>query len=308
MQKPWVPQFEITEQLIRSLITEQFPELSINSLKFFGSGWDNTLYLLNYEYVFRLPHRFEALKWLAIEMHALPELATYCSMPIPIPLFRGKATEEYPYIFYGYKLLPGKSIGNFELNAQAYKKLATNLGLFLKELHGVSLDFAQKKELMSEPAKVDFEFCVVRGLEAFESSIAHDLIPVHFDKNRIKMFIESWVELEVPKKQVILHGDLYARHVLINKMGDIVGIIDWGDLHIGCIGVDLGVVYWMLPLEFHDSFFEVYGAVPNDTLKIAQFRAFYVAIRLLIYGYEMRDDLIMCESLFSIENILKVLS
>lgn len=153
MQQPWVPEVKITEQLVRQLITKQFPELKINSLNLFGSGWDNTLYLLNDEYVFRLPHRTEAIKWLATEMNALPDLAGYLPVLIPVPLFRGKPTQEYPFIFYGYELLPGKSIGNYFLNKDVYKTIAVHLGNFLKTLHSISLDFAQEKKVSTRTGK-----------------------------------------------------------------------------------------------------------------------------------------------------------
>ena len=308
MQQPWVPQVNITQELVATLICQQFPELKINSLKLFGSGWDNTLYLLNDEYVFRLPHRKEAIKWLFTELNALPDLVEYLSVSIPVPLFIGKPTQEYPFIFYAYKLLPGKSFGNFSLTKDSYKTLAVDLGLFLKKLHGLSLDFAQEKKLTPEPAKIDFKYCVARALEALQIIIKYNLLPEYLDKNKINDFIKSWDILEISKDQVIVHGDLYARHVLINQAGTILGIIDWGDLHVGAAGIDLGIVYWMLPLEYHQEFFKVYGIVfLNDTLKIAQFRAFYVALRLLVYGHEMHDKLIMYESLFCIENVLKAL-
>lgn len=165
----------------------------------------------------------------------------------------------------------------------------------------------KKKKLAPEPAKTDFKYCVVQAFQALQVVDEHNLLPVNYDKNNIKNFIESWHLLDLPKEHVIVHGDLYARHVLLNEAGKIVGIIDWGDLHVGCAGIDLGIIYWMLPLEYHQDFFKVYGAVLNETLKIAQFRALYVALRLLVYGHEMHDELIMRESLFCIENVLKAL-
>lgn len=43
------------------------------------------------------------------------------------------------------------------------------------------------------------------------------------------------------KKKKVLHGDLYARHLLIQN-GKIAGIIDWGDMHIGDVAVDLAIL------------------------------------------------------------------
>ena len=38
---------------------------------------------------------------------------------------------------------------------------------------------------------------------------------------------------------VLVHGDFYSRHVLVDETGGMAGVIDFGDLHVGHPAVDL---------------------------------------------------------------------
>lgn len=56
-----------------------------------------------------------------------------------------------------------------------------------------------------------------------------------------------WIELVGdptrydPVQPVIVHGDLYAAHLLFGGSGKVTGVIDWGDVHLGDPAVDLSV-------------------------------------------------------------------
>lgn len=50
-----------------------------------------------------------------------------------------------------------------------------------------------------------------------------------------------------------LHGDLYARHLLVDR-GRLIGVIDWGDLMAGDPAVDLTVAVTFLPRAARASF------------------------------------------------------
>jgi aminoglycoside phosphotransferase (APT) family kinase protein len=71
----------------------------------------------------------------------------------------------------------------------------------------------------------------------------------------------------------VVHGDLYARHLLLDQRNRLCGVIDWGDVHYGLSAVDLSVVHMMIPVEFHDEFFTAYGAVDERTWRFARYRA-----------------------------------
>jgi hypothetical protein len=49
----WKPEIEVSEEFARGLLARQFLELSVHSLKPMGTGWDNTVFLVNDIWVFR---------------------------------------------------------------------------------------------------------------------------------------------------------------------------------------------------------------------------------------------------------------
>ena len=46
-----------------------------------------------------------------------------------------------------------------------------------------------------------------------------------------------------------VHGDLYARHLLLDDHKKLCGVIDWGDVHLGDRALDLSIAYSFLPAE-----------------------------------------------------------
>src|SRR4051794_29331785 len=54
---PWTAENAITDDLARTLIEAQFPQLAPVSIRLLGAGWDNSALLINEEFVFRFPRR-----------------------------------------------------------------------------------------------------------------------------------------------------------------------------------------------------------------------------------------------------------
>ena len=44
--------------------------------------------------------------------------------------------------------------------------------------------------------------------------------------------------------QLICHGDLHVRHLLVDSAGRATGVIDWGDLCLADPAVDLSIAYF----------------------------------------------------------------
>ncbi|MGK5507695.1 phosphotransferase [Brevibacillus formosus] len=58
----------------------------------------------------------------------------------------------------------------------------------------------------------------------------------------------------ISTREVLLHGDLHVKNMLVDEAGQISGIIDWGDLNVGHPGADLNVVYSFLPAQAASHF------------------------------------------------------
>src|ERR1700730_579854 len=102
----WDADWEVSDELVHKLIYGQFPQLSSKRIQRLGYGWDNTVYLVGGEYVFRFPRRKIAIDLLRMEGNILPKLTDYITIPYSKPLFYGEGNSDYPAPFLGYSYLP----------------------------------------------------------------------------------------------------------------------------------------------------------------------------------------------------------
>ena len=73
--KPWSPERVVSVELARELIEAQFPQLSPARVAALGEGWDNSVFSVNGEWVFRFPRRQIAVPLIERELRVLPALA-----------------------------------------------------------------------------------------------------------------------------------------------------------------------------------------------------------------------------------------
>ena len=86
---------------------------------------------------------------------------------------------------------------------------------------------------------------------------------------------------------------------------ELVGIIDWGDLHVGDRAIDLAVAHSFLPASAHKIFREAYGGVSEETWELAKVRAVYSCQLLALYGHHAKDPDILREGLRGLGEIKK---
>ena len=86
-------------------------------------------------------------------------------------------------------------------------------------------------------------------------------------------------------------------------MHDLVGVIDWGDIHVGDPAIDLAIVHSFLPTSAHAKFREVYGKISEETWSLALLRAIYSSTLLILYGHHSKDPVIFREGLRSLKII-----
>src|SRR5262249_51211727 len=103
----------------------------------------------------------------------------------------------------------------------------------------------------------------------------------------------------------LLHGDLYARHLLLDESDHLAAVIDWGDVCIGDPAVDLSIVYTFLPPGARDAFWAEYGFADEAT----RCRARHVGlarygIQLLAYAADVGDTDLAVESAAALSNTL----
>jgi aminoglycoside phosphotransferase (APT) family kinase protein len=87
----------------------------------------------------------------------------------------------------------------------------------------------------------------------------------------------------------VVHGDLYARHLLLDEKKNLCGAIDWGDLHVGDPALDLAIALTTLPQSALPMFLSAYGNVDRTAWERATYRAIYHSVLVAHYGHAAGD-------------------
>ena len=160
---------------------------------------------------------------------------------------------------------------------------------------------------------------IARGLErnGFGKVISCEFDPVVYEKARARfadaaaagvfadagVFIAAMERIapyDTPRPAVVVHGDLYARHLLVDDAGALAGVIDWGDVHLGDPALDLAAAKLVLPPTDLDTFLAHYGAVDATTWDRATYRAIHHAALELAYGIDRNDHALIDAARFAL--------
>ena len=98
-----------------------------------------------------------------------------------------------------------------------------------------------------------------------------------------------------------MHGDLHARHVLVDDSGVPTGVIDWGDLCLADRSVDLSIVWSLLPSAARREFEAAYGPIDEATHLRARMLAVHLCASLAVYARAERLQTLEQESLAGLE-------
>lgn len=292
---PWEPDVAMSADHAARLIAAEFPELVPVHLELLGIGWDNTAYLVNENWVFRFPRRQIARDLIEIEARWLPVLAPCLPLPIPVPEYLGKPDETYPYPFCGYRLLAGRTACSGRFTLDDHMANADILAAFLSRLH--SPDTAPKW-LGSAPGDVIARTDLGRRTRVIMERLARLESRVPWVRDRGDAIRSLAQELSGARPRsgrgAWVHGDLYARHLLVDAENRVCGVIDWGDMHRGDIALDLSIAFSFLAPEARVRFCVAYGPVDlcedPDLWQRARFQGLFYGVVLMDYGTETGDS------------------
>ena len=286
MYHPWQADHEIDPITATRLIEAQFPQLMPLTLRLFAEGWDNRAFLVNDRFIFRFPRRNIAVDLLRTEMGVLGELFHHLPLAIPNPVFKGQPNEAFPWPFAGYEMLPGQSACKANLLMAERRRCAVPLARFLASLHGLAPSEALCRQLPGDTLRR----CQIDRLKEKIRNNAEDLSgqlgPQILDHIRRSLSRSFHYE---PRTNVLVHGDLYVRHLLVSGEREICGVIDWGDVHLGDPGLDLSIAWSFLPPDSHTTFRNAYGAIQETTWTFARLRALHYGLVLKKYGQHLED-------------------
>lgn len=262
-----------------SLIAEQFPGLADCPVLPLGEGCDSSAFEVGGRWVFRFPKREDVARALARETALLPRLAARLPLAVPAFEFVGRPGPACPHPFVGYEKLPGAiglgvSPADIDLSA-----VGSALGDFLGELHrfpeeearslGVEIEGpaapgARREQILAE---LEVAAATAEGGEA----------------TRWRGFLmappPAWTG---PPR--LVHNDLGAEHILLDRSGRPSGVIDWGDVALGDPAIDFaGLVHWGGERLAREAL-AAYGTGDRGLLARARWLAACKGVRDIAFG------------------------
>jgi aminoglycoside phosphotransferase (APT) family kinase protein len=301
MERPWSAEHEVSATLARALIEAQFAELAPARVEVLGVGWDNTAFVVNEAYVFRFPRRQIAVNLIEIENRLLPFVAPRLPLPVPVPLFVGRPEERFPWPFGGYRKLAGRTACALALDERQRIQAAEPIAHFLAALHAIPRDEASRRGAGPDAlGRLDVAKLAPLVRQRLEQIARLGLVG---DLRPWASVIDATVVTPSPEALVLLHGDLYARHLLVDAGGQLAGVIDWGDVHVGHPAVDLSIAHGFLPPAAHDGFRRAYGPIDDATWRLARFRALHHAAAVVVFAHDIGDGDLLREGLTALHHL-----
>jgi aminoglycoside phosphotransferase (APT) family kinase protein len=295
----WDAQLVVDAGLARALLSDQFRELPVNTLRLLAEGWDNTVWLVNDEIIFRFPRRAIAIPGIEREIEILPELARLLPLAVPVPSFVGHATA-FAWPFFGAPLLEGVELSDANLTDADRPALAAPLGTFLRALHAPTLLERLGDRLPIDPnhrADMQLRVPMTRArLEELRQIGVWDA--PHPD------WLDDAEVLPPSELTAVTHGDLHVRHLLVDSNGNLTGVIDWGDLGRSDPAIDLVPNWSVLPPHARRVFVDAYGPISESALMRARVLALFLSATLALYARSESLPALERESLAGIERTL----
>jgi aminoglycoside phosphotransferase (APT) family kinase protein len=299
MTHQWTAEQLIEPPMALQLIREQFPMLSAKNIRLLGAGWDNTAYIIDEELIFRFPRREISLPLLEAEWCALPKLASRLPLPIPVPEWKGAPTSHFPWPFIGYRMLPGFTACYANLLEEERAALAEPIAQFLAILHSTPTSELANCHISGDNrTRIDGTLLTAKIDKSFKEL---SLLGLLENEKQLSLVVQNLQQFRAPLNSFVVHGDFYVRHLLVDKNHHLIGVIDWGDIHLGDPAIDLAIAHSFLPTQAHKLFIKAYGEISEETWALAKLRAIYSSTLLILFGYHSNDPTILREGLRSLK-------
>ncbi len=284
-------QIEIDDDLVRRLLTTQFPRWADLPVRYFDSaGTVNAIYRLGDDMYVRLPLQEQWVWHLKTEAKWLPRLAPHLPVTIPTPLAHGEPGEGYPFPWAVYDWIEGESwkLDRVRDPDEATLELARFIEAMWKiETAGGKIPRgAQGLPLRSRDAWV-----------RMTAESARDLIDAD-------ALLDVWEKaLELPDFAGTprwVHSDLLPGNVLIDD-GRLSAVIDFGGVHVGDPALDISAAWKLLSGRSRDVF---RAALDVDDVTWARARGWAIPSVGAIHYYRETNPAMLAFGLHTINEVL----
>lgn len=218
---------ELTAEVVRDVVREQFPELAVATVERLGDGWEHEAYLVDDRVVFRFPRQAgggDDFEW-EEGVHALVSSVIGDIVGIPRITRWGRPSARFPYPFAGHDVIPG--VDASDPRAPRNPALADDIGRVLTRLHAIPAEAAAAAGVdTAEADKADLAAGLVRvrrWIDELPEIRRHAPDPCTW-LDRAPRAPDAY---RGPPR--FIHDDFQMEHVLVSRTtGRLSGIIDWG--------------------------------------------------------------------------------
>jgi aminoglycoside phosphotransferase (APT) family kinase protein len=217
-------------------------------------------------------------------------------LPIPVPRFVGTRSDRFPWPFFGASLLPGCEPADAELDDADRTELGAALGRFLRVLHSPETLAVVDSE-RTLPVDFNRRADMPYQAERTRRRLQELGLPVPAEAETLLAEAET---LPASTSEVLVHGDLHVRHVLVDGNA-IAGVIDWGDVCRGDPSIDLQIAWSLLPADARTRFFDEYGPIDEERRLRSRVFAVGICVMLALYARSVGFASLERESLAGLE-------
>jgi aminoglycoside 2''-phosphotransferase len=235
---------------------------SVRSVRFLGEGWNSRAYLVNDELVFRFPKHRAHWEELNREIAFLAFAADRLPLAAPrylqvIPESRGA-----PHGYAVYRYLPGERLEVQALAAAKRDEAADRIAAFLRALHALRPEPALAALLPQDDAQATAEENRARA----ERDLGPQLTRTEI--HALRRAIDTYFGTPdcFAFHPVVLHADMSGDH-LVERGGDVVGVLDFGDVNRGDADFDFLYLFLDFGAAFAHDVANRYGHPHPDQLE-----------------------------------------
>lgn len=297
----WAADIDVSENLVCTLVSEQFDHLRNLPVRRFAEGWDNVVFTVGDEWLMRLPRRRRAVEGVQREMRCLPFIVAAIPVPVPAPTLQGSASQAYPWPFFGYRKLPGAEACDFRPTREHRFNLAQPIASVLRTLHA-----SPELSVIRDSLPLDIRRIASTERRTWGEARLQALHELREDLpyDKLNSFLAAVGAMSGDESETtVVHGDLHFRHLLIAPDGELSGLIDWGKLHVGNPAIDLQIYWSFFPPEARTAFVDAYGGVGRGQLTVARAVAVWLNAVLLEHALHRGLTAVAVEARMALHNI-----
>jgi aminoglycoside phosphotransferase (APT) family kinase protein len=260
---------QLTEDLARRLVADQFPHYAHLPVRAVAGGWDNEMFRVGDHVAARLPRRQLGADLSGTEHHWLARVGSSWTFAVPLPVAVGEPGQGYPWWWSIVPWIEGTPLFEAPLSPEG----AADLGRALAQVHappppGAPLNPFRSSPLASRVDKLD---------ERLATLAAHDDWTLDGDALR-----SAVVEADSADVATWCHLDLHGNNVL-SRDGRLAGIVDWGDSGAGDPATDLGQAAYLVGASLFTHVANAYaesGGVADPHAPRVRAEAAYFAVTM----------------------------